>query len=120
MPRDLSFPRTRRLTRTAEFEHVRQNGKAWRGNLITLAVATAADADENTRIGIIASRKVGGAVVRNRSRRRLREIFRRHQQSIGTGLWLVAILTARAGRASYQQLEDEWLLLARRASILAP
>lgn len=31
------------------------------------------------RLGIIASRKVGGAVIRNRAKRRVRDVFRRHQ-----------------------------------------
>lgn len=120
MPRDFSFPKSRRLTRTAEFDRVRKEGKPWRGSLVTLVVAPATESDELTRIGIIASRKTGGAVVRNRVRRRVREIFRRHQHDLKTGGWLVVIASARAARASYRQLEDEWLLLARRASILAP
>jgi len=118
VPRNLSFPKTRRLTRATEFEHVRQNGRSWRGALITLAVARVPGPEKMTRVGIIASRKVGAAVTRNRTRRRLREIFRRHQHALKSSLWLVTIVSARAGRASYRELEDEWLLLARRASIL--
>jgi len=87
---------------------------------MTLAVAPGPGGEDTTRIGIIASRKTGNAVVRNRTRRRLREIFRRHQHDLKSGLWLVTIVGARGGRASYRQLEDEWLLLARRAFILAP
>ncbi len=87
---------------------------------MTLAVVPAAIEGTNMRAGIIASRKVGGAVVRNRVRRRLREILRKHQHEIRSGLWLVVILSARAGRSSYAHLEDEWLRLATRASILAP
>jgi ribonuclease P protein component len=59
-------------------------------------------------------------VARNRARRRIREIFRKHQPEIKDGIWLVTILSARAARATYEQLEDDWLRLARRASILTP
>jgi ribonuclease P protein component len=62
----------------------------------------------------------GGAVVRNRTRRRLREIFRKHQHEICGGVWVVTIASARAARETSHALEDEWLRLARRASILAP
>jgi ribonuclease P protein component len=118
--KDLSIPKTRRLLQTAQFDRVRKEGKVWRGDLISLAVVTSSDATEGMRAGIIASRRVGGAVVRNRVRRRLREIVRKHQHSLANGLWLVVIASARAGRTPFHQLEDEWLRLARRASILAP
>ena len=120
MPSRLSFPKPRRLTRTAEFAQVRRNGKTWRGDTITLAIASAADSDEPMRLGIIASRKVGNAVARNRARRRIREIVRKHQHGIRTGVWLVIIISAKAARAPYAELEDEYLRLASRASILAP
>ena len=98
---------------------MRTEGKTWRGSLITLAVVATSDS-KSMRVGIIASRKVGGAVVRNRTRRRLREITRKQQHQIVSGIWLVIIISARAARASYSQLEDEYLRLARRASILTP
>ena len=99
---------------------MRKNGNATRGALFTLAVASAPDLQSPPRIGIVASRRVGAAVVRNRARRRVREIFRKNQHAIKKGIWLVTIISARAGRASYSQLEDDWLRLARRASILTP
>ena len=118
MPRDLTFPKSRRLTRAAEFERVRNHGTVTRGQLLSLAVL-AANTGEKTRAGFVTSRKVGGAVARNRVRRRLREIFRHHQDEIAPGTWIITIASARAAHASYRALEDEWLRLARRASILA-
>jgi ribonuclease P protein component len=119
-PSALSFSKARRLSRKDEFERVRRCGEVWRGPSLSLAVAAGGNDQTGMRVGIIASRKVGGAVVRNRVRRRVREIIRKHQHRVRSGLWLVVILSARAGRASYMQLEDEWLRLAIRASILAP
>ena len=87
---------------------------------MTLAVTSVPDSEEKPRIGIIASRKVGGAVIRNRVRRRIREIFRKHQHQIRNGVWMIIIISVRAARATYAQLEDEYLRLARRASILTP
>lgn len=115
-----SFPKARRLTRTADFERVRKEGKVWKGGLITLVVAPAQSSESIMRAGIIASRKVGHAAVRNRARRRIREIQRRHQHEIKIGFWLVTIISSRAARAGYRELEDEWLRLAGRASILTP
>jgi ribonuclease P protein component len=50
----------------------------------------------------------------------LREIVRRHQPSLREGFWIVLIARAASAHASYRALEDEWLRLAKRASILAP
>jgi ribonuclease P protein component len=112
------FPKSRRLTRTAEFQRVRVEGKSVRGELLTLAFLKDAESSP-ARAGFITSKRVGHAVVRNRTRRRLREIFRKHQCEIPVGIWLVTIATSRAARASFAALEDEWLRLTRRAFILA-
>ena len=119
MPRDLSFPKSKRLTFAADFARVREEGRRVRGSLISLGVLSGV-ASEKLRAGFITSRKVGGAVQRNRVRRRLREIVRRHQHKIVDGTWLVVIASPQAARASYDALEAEWLRLAERASILAP
>jgi ribonuclease P protein component len=70
------------------------------------------------RAGFVTSRRLGGAVVRNRVRRRLREIVRQHQRLVCEDLWMVLIARSDAANASYRALEDEWLRLAKRASIL--
>ena len=114
-----SLPRRKRLTQPAEFLRVKNEGRATRGGLLVLGVLEA-DADAAFRVGFVTSKRVGGAVVRNRIRRRLREVVRRHQQGLQNGLWIVLIARPAAAQASYQQLEDEWLRLAKRASILAP
>jgi ribonuclease P protein component len=119
VPPDLSFPKARRLTRTAEFERVRKEGRVWRGSSIKMVVAPAPSDTESMRGAIITSRKVGGAVRRNRVRRRLREILRCHQHEIRDGIWVLVIASPQTAGVTYRRLEDEWLRLARRASILA-
>jgi ribonuclease P protein component len=44
---------------------------------------------------------------------------RKHQHNLREGLWIVVIARPDATKASYHALEDEWLRLAKRASILA-
>jgi ribonuclease P protein component len=117
MGRLLSFSKTKRLTRSTEFDRVRKEGRKIRGSLVSLTVLS--NTGHRLRAGFITSRKVGGAVARNRVRRRLRDIVRRHQKEIVDGTWIVTIASARAARASYSALEEEWLRLAARASILA-
>ena len=116
--RDLSFPRSRRLTRAAEFRQVRESGKKLGGDFVAISVLDTQTAAP-FRSGIITSRKIGGAVVRNRTRRRLREVVRRNQRAIRPGIWIVTIARPRAATATYHELEQDWLRLAKRASILS-
>ncbi len=116
--RSLSFPKSRRLTRASEFERVRKEGRAHYGGRLILGVLAAKEV-HGFRAAFVTTRRLGGAVVRNRVRRRLREIVRKHQQEIVDAVWIVTIARTNAARASYRQLEDEWLRLAKRASILA-
>ena len=112
------FPRASRLSRTAEFKLVKQAGKSWTGRHLVLGVLAQPEATR-ARVGIVTTRKVGMAVVRNRIRRRIREVFRLHQFDLVSGVWLVTIARPSAATASFQDLERDWLRLAERASILA-
>ena len=100
-----------------EYERVKRHGITQRGKFLMLNVMPV----ENSgpwRAGLVTSGRVGGAVVRNRVRRRLREIVRRHQHDLRQDFWFVIIARHNAATATYVALEDEWLRLARRASIL--
>jgi ribonuclease P protein component len=70
-----------------------------------------------TRFGLVTSRRVGNAVVRNRLRRRLREMVRLSQPRILPGLWIVLIVRAAAARASGDTLRSEYFALGMRAAI---
>ena len=127
MTRALSFPKSRRLTRSSEFERMKKEGRSHRGASLILSVLPAQDPVPSARrtdrhpfrAGFVTSKRVGPAVVRNRVRRRLREIVRKHQPNLPGNFWIVTIARPKAARATYRELEDEWLRLAKRASILA-
>jgi ribonuclease P protein component len=97
---------------------VKQGGHAQRGKFLVLNVLSITG--NRFRAGFVTSRAIGSAVVRNRVRRRLREIVRKHQHQVRDDVWIVTIARTHASGASYEQLEGEWLRLAGRASILAP
>lgn len=67
-----------------------------------------------TRIGITASRKLGGAVVRNRVKRLVREAFRRHKLLFPAGLDVVFIAKKNAVEVAYDQVVREIEKLCRR------
>ena len=114
-----SFSKAKRLTTTAEFTAVKFQGKTYRGPFLILGVLARKD-EKAFRAGFITTKRLGGAVVRNRVRRRLRDIVRKEQARLRPGVWIVLVARSAAARAGYQELKDEWLRLAERASILAP
>ena len=116
-PTSFSFSKARRLTQASEYERVKRDGLVRRGKLLMLSTAVVENSGLS-RVGFITSRRLGSAVVRNRVRRRLREIVRRHQHDLRQDFWIVLVARRDAVKASYRALEDEWLRLARRASIL--
>jgi ribonuclease P protein component len=59
-------------------------------------------------------------VVRNKTRRRIRELIRTSRGSFPAGSLIVVIAKSGAARAGFEELRGEWLLLARQLSILPP
>src|SRR5438552_17414145 len=115
--RSLFFPKTRRLLRDSDFERVKREGWTKRGKLIMFGTLEAKGSGV-PRAGFVVSRRLRSAVVRNRVRRRLREIVRTHQLNLRDDSWIVLIARGAAATAGYRALEDEWLRLAERASTL--
>src|ERR1700749_4222917 len=111
-----SFPRAKRLLKRADFERVRREGTFVRGSLVSIGCLKIDSAE--LRAGFVTSRRVGNAVIRNRVRRRLREIFRHHQDRLLPSHYLVTVANPAAGKAAFAELEHEWLRLAKRTSIL--
>jgi ribonuclease P protein component len=109
-----------RLTRGRDYARVRGEGMAYRGRCCLLLVLAAAG--ETSRVGIIASKRgVGGAVQRNRARRRLREIVRRRWTRVPpNGYLLVFIASRRTLDAPHQALATDVETLLAHAGALAP
>lgn len=70
------------------------------------------------RVGITVSKKLGHAVVRNRTRRRLREVYRLNEQRFQPGWDIVVVARTRAVEAPFSKLTASYLSLAARAGIL--
>ena len=73
---------------------------------------------DHNRAGYTVSTKLGGAVVRNRVRRRLREIVRLSAPALRPGYDLVLVARSRAVTAQYRQLERAFLTACERLGLL--
>ena len=70
------------------------------------------------RVGITVSKKLGKAHVRNRTRRRLREVYRLNEAKFRPGWDIVVVARTKAVDAPFSQLTGSYLALAKKAGIL--
>ena len=101
------FPREHRIIASSGFATVRRTGRRFVTRSFILYVAPASQGV--SRLGIIASRKVGNAVARNRTKRVLREVFRLNREQLGLPLDVVAIVRRDSRRPEYWRYERDFL-----------
>jgi ribonuclease P protein component len=100
-----------RLSRSADFDRVFRQGRSHAGRELVLYVFPRGDGDESPRLGLSVSRKVGGAVQRNRVKRLLREAFDLEGSRLPTGTDAVVVARHEANALA----EREGLEGIRRA-----
>jgi ribonuclease P protein component len=108
--RTSGFERRARIRRRAEFQQIYEQGARIRGRYSTLFVRP--NTLEMGRLGIAATRKLGGAVVRNRAKRLIREVFRRNK--VAPGFDVVVIPKRELLDASLTVLEADYRNLLER------
>ena len=82
-----TFSSSDRIRRQVDFSRVYRDGVSAADSV--LVVIACRNGLQYSRLGVVVSRRVGNAVVRNRWKRRMREVFRRHRDRIPTGWDLV-------------------------------
>lgn len=115
----MKLPRSRRITSRADFQRVRVSGQTVQGRFMILGYLSDPSLSEPFRLGIITSRRLGGAVVRNRVRRRIRGVIHRTGERIAVPHWLVIIARGASAEASSEQLEKEWKWLMHRVPLVS-
>ena len=106
-----AFPRETRLVRSADFDTVYRTGKRRSSSHFTVFFRTN-DLPE-TRFGFSIKKALGKAVVRNRIRRRIREIVRRYRQEIPAGWDMVIHPKGAIERVEFAPLTSDLLRLLR-------
>jgi ribonuclease P protein component len=101
------------LTRDTQFQVVYDSGRSWAGREVV--VRALPNGLGLTRYGFAVGRRVGKAVVRNKVKRRLREILR--QVTLRTGWDIVLIARAPAAQADYKTLKKSVENLLSKAGL---
>ncbi|WP_295580134.1 ribonuclease P protein component [uncultured Oscillibacter sp.] len=70
------------------------------------------------RLGLTASVKLGHAVVRNRARRRLREVYRLNGYRLRQGYDIILVARSKTATVSWRELNDTFLRLCRKLDLL--
>ena len=104
------------LKKNYEFRRLYNKGKS----AVTpyLVVYCMKNGRDGNRLGYTVSVKLGKAVVRNRVRRRLREVYRLNADSIGTGFDIVIVARSRCVGAPFSHIEAAFTGACRELGIL--
>lgn len=121
-PHPERFPKEARLLKRPAFTSVYNAGRKLHGRRFVLFAVPVSKA--RSRLGITVTKKVGGAVVRNRLKRQVREIYRRWRsappKTPAHGFELVVNVTERAPGAAFADLREELETLLARALGVRP
>jgi ribonuclease P protein component len=99
-----------RIRRRAEYQKIYQDGARCHTRLMTLFFLP--NHREGPRLGIAATRKLGSAVRRNRAKRLVREVFRRHKPAAGYDIVVVPRLEMLS--AGFSDLEADYCSALKR------
>ncbi len=116
MPDRYSHPRSNRILTRKEFDQVFKLGEKQVGR--HFVCYTVRREEPGNKLGLVVSRKVGGAVVRNRVKRSIREYFRLHQQSFTEPTELVVVARAAAATLDYNACARSLGQLLERGGIV--
>jgi len=106
-----------RLTRSTDFKRVRSEGKSYAHPLVVLMVSRSDE--EVTRVGVSASRSVGGAVERNRAKRLLREAMRPLMTDLPAGWNVILLARAPLLQAHFSDIKSALQGLLQRARLFS-
>lgn len=104
------------LKENYEFRRMYQKGASAAGGCMVIYCRR--NKLDHNRLGMTASVKLGHAVVRNRARRRLREVYRLNSPQLRKGWDIILVARSRTVTASWKELNDTFLRLCRKLDLL--
>ena len=104
------------LKENYEFRRMYQRGASAAGK--AMVIYCRKNKLDHNRLGLTASTKLGHAVVRNRCRRRLREVYRLNNPKLRQGWDIILVARSRTATISWQELNDTFMRLCGKLNLL--
>lgn len=101
-----SYPKSARVRRRSQYLQIQRDGR--RRHTAHLVLIRQAAAGPQSRLGVTVSKRIGNAVVRNRVKRILRELFRTRRAEMYPALDLIVIAKPGAETLTYAQAAAEF------------
>ncbi|MFM7214522.1 MAG: ribonuclease P protein component [Verrucomicrobiota bacterium] len=105
----LGLQRGQRLRAGCDFIRLKESGQRWVQGCLILNWQPASDPRSGSRIGVVTSKTIGNAVCRNRARRLLKEVFRRHQHAISVPVDLILVARKSIVGKGFDAVEADYL-----------
>jgi ribonuclease P protein component len=116
-PKPLRLSRTTRVTQNRDFLRIRQQGERLAQGCLVANWNKLPDG-ACPKLGVVTSKKIGGAVQRTRARRLLRESFRLHQHEFLQPVELILVARNSIAGKKFADVEKDFLATLRRAGLL--
>jgi ribonuclease P protein component len=116
-PKRLRLGRAARLHQSRDFARVRQQGQRLAFGCL-IANWNGLQKGAKTKLGVVTSKRIGGATERSRARRLLRESFRQHQNEFSQPVELVLVARPSIAGCGFSEVERDFLTTLRRAGLL--
>jgi ribonuclease P protein component len=109
--------RSSRIEQSGAFARIRQQGQRIVAGCLIANWQRLPDGAK-PKLGVVTSKKIGGAVQRNRARRLLRESFRQHQYELAQPVEIILVARNSIAGKTFAEVEKDYLTTLRRASLL--
>ncbi len=112
----LSARKSATLNLNSQFRKIYKSGKSCARP--TLVLYARQNGQKDNRSGITVSKKIGKAHLRNRAKRRLREVYRLNSQHLKSGYDFIIVSRGRTPHADFSLLCEDFLLAAKKVGVL--
>jgi ribonuclease P protein component len=116
-PKRLRLGRSARLAQNRDFARVRRQGERL---VLGCLIANWSKLPDGSapRLGVVTSKKIGGAPARSRARRLLRESFRQHQHEFAQPVEIILVARNSIAGKSFAGVEKDYLAALKRARLV--